>query len=86
MTVIKHDWLHGDIIFNVDVKEETKCSQCVHLKVCKREMQTFCLNYCFGSTGGRVGCGWCLHRFTRWRGDKDRIPCFKCKFYKELID
>lgn len=81
--IIKKHWLHGDIKFNVDVKEEDNCGQCIHWKVCKQDKEHFCLNYSFG-TSEDTSCDGCIHRYTRkiWY-EKDGFPCFKCKFYEE---
>ena len=84
MTVVKEHWLHGKIKFNVDVKKENQCVECVHLPVCKRNMEKFCLNYTFGTSEGETGtCDTCLHRHTRriWH-EKDGFPCFKCRHFK----
>lgn len=81
--IVKHHWLHGNIKFNVDVKEEDSCLECIHKTVCKRDMSEFCLNYCVGTSERDAACNGCLHRHTRlmWH-EKDGIPCFKCKHFK----
>jgi len=83
-TVLKHHWLYGDLWFNVDVQKEDDCGKCTHWCICKRTMENFCLNYCFG-TSEKTPCNGCLHRHTRliWH-EKDGVACFKCKHYKEL--
>lgn len=78
--VIKKHWLYGDIEFAVDVKKEDKCSECIHLSVCKGDMKNFCLNYRMG-TSEKTSCSGCIHRYTRYCNDKDKIPCFKCRHF-----
>ena len=82
--IIKKHWLHGELRFLVDVQQEDSCLKCVHWHVCKKDMQNFCENYCFG-TSENTNCGGCLHRHTRPRfgHQKDGIPCFKCGHFKE---
>jgi len=83
MSVVKEHWLHGKIKFHVDVKEEDDCCKCVHLRVCKMDKESFCLNYNFGTSQGKTGtCQTCIHRHTRkvWR-EKDGFPCFKCRYF-----
>ena len=75
----KKHWLFGEIRFNVEVIEEDKCHECLHAIVCARNMEKFCLNYDFGNS--EEGCQSCIHRFARW--DKDKIPCFKCKYFSK---
>ena len=80
--VIKQHWLYGIIKFNIDVKEEDRCSLCSHREVCKHDMRNFCLNYDFG-TSEKTTCDGCIHKYTRYYGkDEDRILCFKCKYFK----
>jgi len=82
MSVIKKHWLHGKIKFNVDVKQESSCGECIHWRVCRVDMEKFCLNYTFGTSEGKAGtCDTCLHRYTRkvWR--EDGFPCFKCRYF-----
>lgn len=80
MIEIKH-WLYGICKFNVLVKNETKCSQCLHVGVCGRKLTTLCANYEFGSSAeGFRGCQSCIHRFTRY--DKNSIPCFRCFHFR----
>jgi len=81
--IVKKHWLFGDCKFNVEVREEDNCSECVHAKVCKLDMENFCLNYCFGTSKHR-GCGGCLHRFTRLVRTDSGFPCFKCKHFMEI--
>jgi len=81
--VIKKHWLHGDIKFNVDVTKETRCGKCSHWRVCKMDMEEFCLNYTFGTSQGKR-CGSCLHRHTRYDRDEHAIPCFKCKHFNPI--
>lgn len=76
--MIKKHWLFGECKFKVEVVNEDKCSECIHEKVCKRSFQDLCLNYEFG-TSKETTCDGCIHRHTRYRERKDRIPCFKCK-------
>jgi hypothetical protein len=84
MTKINH-WLYGKDNRKFQIDEETNCNQCIHLKLCNKlhvpeSMESLCKNYHFGTSQYR-GCGGCLHRFTRY--DKDKIPCFICKFFEE---
>jgi len=46
-------------------------------------MDTLCNNYLFGASDCRDqhGCSSCSHRYTRF--DKDEVPCFTCKKFKE---
>lgn len=82
--VIKKHWLYGNISFDVDVKKEDSCGECIHRRVCKFSMRDFCLNYRFGTSDVRSmeDCESCIHRFTRWDKDEDKIPCFKCSFFQ----
>jgi len=86
MMVIKKHWLHGNIKFNVDVQKEDECGRCVHWRVCRHNMDDFCLNYILG-TSEKTACSGCLHRHTRkiWH-EKDGFPCFKCKHFKEVLE
>lgn len=81
---IKKHWLYGDCKFKVDVREEDSCGKCVHWRVCKRSMEDFCLNYDFG-TSEKTTCDGCIHRFTRYINDEERIPCFKCRFFEASL-
>jgi len=80
--IIKHHWLHGDIEFDVDVKEEDNCAECIHRTVCKYDVREFCLNFSMGTSDTKESCKGCIHRHTRkiWN-EKDGIPCFKCKHF-----
>lgn len=85
--IIKH-WLYGDCKFNVLVRKETECKDCVHCKPCVKiqhpnSYETLCLNFHFGRSDGQCTCVKCLHRFTRWaKEEKDKIPCFRCRFFR----
>jgi len=82
--IIKKHWLYGKLEFKVDVSVEDECHKCIHWPVCNRDMESFCLNFNFGTTQGQIGsCDRCIHRFTRW--DKDRMPCFKCQYFEPLV-
>ena len=74
-------WLHGKREFNVLIEEETQCRTCVHVIVCGRRMEVWCLNYDWGTSAGKAGCQQCMHRYTR-RANRDSLPCFKCLHYK----
>ena len=81
MTIKHTHWLYGSgpdkvVEFNHPIELETECKDCIHDKVCKRDMVTQCNNYQFGCSGAE-NCHSCLHKYTRW--DKDRLPCFFCK-------
>jgi len=79
--VIKEHWLYGKCQFNVEVFEEDECSECIHEKVCQRDMSDFCLNYKEGISEDTI-CDGCIHRYTRYfNKEKYRIPCFKCKYF-----
>ena len=81
--IVKQHWLHGEIKFNVDVKEEDDCLTCIHVQVCCKAKKDMCLNYIFGTSDSREACFGCLHRHTRkiWN-EKDGFPCFKCRFHE----
>ena len=85
MSIIKTHWLYGNIKFNVDVSEETNCGACIYAHVCKMDMANFCLNYELSSSREGGGCHQCIHRYTRWRNDEDKIPCFKCEHFKVIL-
>ena len=80
MKILIH-WLYGNCGFNVLVRKESKCAKCLHRRVCPVDMSKFCLNYEFGTSDCRVfnSCESCNHKFTRF--DKDRIPCFRCRYF-----
>lgn len=78
--IVKEHWLYGTrgkVYFNVDVVEESDCSQCTHVDVCRQDVLSFCENYEF-ATSEYLGCDRCLHKFTRW-DSKQPILCFSCK-------
>lgn len=81
---MKTHWLYGlgpnkEIKFNIEIDEETKCIHCTHNEVCDRDVSKRCSNFWWG-TSAETGCMSCTHRFTRW--DKEKIPCFHCKWFK----
>lgn len=79
--IIKEHWLYGKCKFKVDVFKEDSCADCIHVNVCKIDMETFCENYDLG-TSEFHGCDGCIHRFTRYYTEEEnRIPCFKCKHF-----
>lgn len=80
---VKHHWLFGDIYMAVKIEKESDCSKCRHLDPCKVDMANFCLNYVMGTSEGRRGCDQCIHRFTRWDKDEDKIPCFVCRWFEQ---
>ena len=82
MKTIKH-WLHGECKFEELVDKETDCSTCIHIRVCKFDVSDFCINHIFScSAKDMARCETCIHKFTRY-DNRQPIPCFKCKFYKE---
>ena len=85
---MKTHWLFGNgpnksLEFNIEIDKETNCTSCIHNEVCHRMMDTLCNNYLFGASDCRDqhGCSSCSHRYTRF--DKDEVPCFTCKKFKE---
>ncbi len=81
----RNHWLYGKDKRKIKIDFESNCLHCIHKEVCDtivkcKDTETLCLNYNFGNSRYN-GCNSCLHRFTRF--DKDKIPCFICKFYKE---
>jgi len=77
---MKTHWLYGhgenkEVKFNVEIDQETKCSDCGHFKVCNYDMSKRCAN--FDSGGNGKDCEVCHHKFTRY--DKDAIVCFYCR-------
>lgn len=85
MTVKKTHWLHGDVEFAVAVSVETSCSTCVHRNVCARDNQKRCANFDQSNSDRAGGCQTCIHRYTRWAGERagqdTSIPCFLCREY-----
>ena len=80
---MKTHWLYGmgpnkEIKFNVEIDEETNCRKCTHDEVCDHSMEKRCSNFWWGDSRYE-DCMSCTHRFTRW--DKDKIPCFHCKYF-----
>jgi len=64
---------------NVVIEKETSCGECIHEKVCARDMEKRCSNYWFGRSDEPVGCDQCTRKYTRWtRSEKDHVPCFHC--------
>jgi hypothetical protein len=80
---IKNHWLYGDIYMMVKVDMESPCSKCKHWGPCPVDMQKFCLNYDEGRSDLHPGCNNCIHRFTRFDKDEDKIPCFACRWFEE---
>ena len=83
----KKHWLYTYTEFNVDVTVEDKCSECMHKNVCNWDMTKLCMNYEFGRSGPNVRlntCDSCIHRYTRYDRDEDKIPCFKCRFFNTV--
>jgi len=78
--IVKEHWLYGKCKFKVEVIKEESCEDCIHIEVCKMDMERFCENYEFG-TSQFSGCDGCIHRFTRYYGEEERIPCKKCRFF-----
>ncbi len=79
--MVKH-WLHGEIELKVPTEKDTECHKCVHAPVCRHDMNSFCLNYTFGtSTEDMRTCHSCVLRFTRY-DSRQPIPCFSCKHYR----
>ena len=86
---MKTHWLYGRgpdkvLEFAVEVDTETSCATCIHKVVCDGDMEKRCSNFLFGNSDQPRGCLQCLHRFTRW--DKDRVPCFHCKFHMAKLE
>ena len=87
MGTVEH-WLYGKCEFEELIDKETDCSTCIHVKVCKViwirigyvPMEDICINHYFSCS--KESCENCIHKFTRY-DNKQSIPCFKCKFYKE---
>ena len=82
----RNHWLYGKDKRKFQIDVESDCDKCIHLNLCcavraYNSFETICLNYNFG-TSQYEGCGSCSHRFTRW--DKEKIPCFICKFFGEI--
>lgn len=89
---MKTHWLYGfgpnkEVKFNIEIDEETNCDRCIHFEVCDHNMEKRCFNFTWG-TSQYDGCMSCTLRFTRWdsyHDGKDKIPCFHCKFFKEIV-
>lgn len=77
----KTHWLYGDREFNIEVDDETSCSECVHRIVCSFDHEKLCSNFVFGGVSRHGGCQSCSHRYTRY--DKDKIPCFHCPHFRK---
>ena len=70
-----------DKMFKIPVRKETNCKKCIHYKVCRFTMDKFCINYIFGNSDNEPeSCLGCVHRYTRFPAE--RIPCFKCKYFR----
>jgi|SRR5581483_6297164 len=87
---MKTHWLYGfgpnkEVKLNVEIDEETKCSDCIHVQVCDFNMRWRCSNYTFGTSEYSLSsCQSCINRFTRF--DKDKVPCFVCPFFVKRPD
>ena len=80
MSTLQH-WLYGKCEFNVLVKNETNCVECIHGKVCKLSKMELCANYEFGSSMDMRDCQPCHHKYSRW-DRKQPIPCFRCFHFR----
>lgn len=81
---MKTHWLFGsgpnkEVHFNIEIDEETDCKSCIHRQVCDRDYSKRCTNFAVSCVYRYMDCCSCTHSFTRY--DKDKIPCFHCKFY-----
>ena len=81
----KNHWLYGKDKRKFKIDKETDCSKCLYKKLCfilqkSVSYEILCKNYKFGRSDYE-GCHSCLHKFTRF--DKETIPCFICKYFKE---
>lgn len=65
---------------NIEIVEETKCMNCIHIKVCNREYDKRCINYSMGSSMGK-GCEQCHHHYNM-----GKIPCFLCKDFSKNLE
>jgi hypothetical protein len=87
MSEIKHiHWLYGsgadkELHFKEAVAEETKCSQCIHVRVCSISVEKRCVNFERG-TSLRDGCACCVHHYTRF--DRQPVPCFLCRQFLDV--
>jgi len=77
-TMVKIHWLY-DSSFRVQVSEETKCTECIHAKVCSQNMERLCVNYWFG-TSTEKGCLSCTNHYARY-DIKKPVPCFYCPYF-----
>jgi len=84
---MKTHWLHGrgenkEVIFKVEIDEETSCKTCIHNEVCNHTMTARCSNFLFGTSEySGNGCSGCNHRYTRY-DIKQPLPCFHCCNWK----
>jgi hypothetical protein len=76
-----HHWLCGDVKLNVPVLKETRCKDCIHIKVCDHSKPMRCSNYDMGTSDHREPCDGCIHRYTRAIWVNDGFPCFHCESY-----
>lgn len=85
--VVKIHWLYGKVTFNIDVEKDDNCAECIHCRVCKKNMQDFCENFDFSTSEGEPKtCDQCIHRFTRFFTEEEhKIPCFKCRHFKAEV-
>jgi hypothetical protein len=72
---VKH-WLHENCEYNELVDKETICADCLHSKVCDRDVNKRCANFWFGDSS-KLGCDSCTHHFSRF-DERQPIPCFYC--------
>ena len=84
---MKTHWLYGRgpdklLDFKREIDVETDCGKCIHREVCDLQMEKRCENYEFGTSGAK-SCHSCIHRFTRYENDKDKVPCFSCPWFQE---
>ena len=68
-------WLYGDYR-QIEVQENDKCSDCIHVKVCGYVMEKRCGNYSFGTSESQ-GCHGCLNRYAKF-DPKLPVACFIC--------